>query len=530
MNALLFPAAPALSRRSVLLSFASTGLLAGCGGGGSSSATPGDSGGQPVLTGPSWRGFGGNPQHTALSSVAAQPLSRIQWRAAVDLQPEYRSGDLLSHYGSPVITSGNVVILPVKTGAAGNFKLEAREGLNGALLWSAATDYVMPAHSWTPSYNPVLTLSNRVYAPDSGGRLWMRTDAGSSSGVVSSAVFYGQALYGANKAVFDASVLINTPITSDDAGNLFFGFIVTGTNPANLRSGFARVDANGEGVWVAAALASADAAIDKVAMNCAPALSPDLKTVYIAVNTAATPSTRQSGYLLALDSTSLATKARIRLRDPATGAPAWISDNATSSPTVAADGSVFYGVLESNPPAHNFRGWLLSFSADLSTTRVPGSFGWDDTASVVPISMVPGYAGPSSYLLMIKYNNYGGVGTGDGVNRLSIVDPGQSQADSISGLPVMKEILTIAGLTPDLEHPGGVKEWCINTAAVDPITRSVMVNSEDGYLYRWDLVSNSFTQKIQLTSGLGEAYTPTAIGPTGSVLAINNGVLFSVGL
>jgi hypothetical protein len=49
-------------------------------------------------------------------------------------------------------------------------------------------------------------------------------------------------------------------------------------------------------------------------------------------------------------------------------------------------------------------------------------------------------------------------------------------------------------------------------------------------LYRWDLVSNSFTQKIQLTSGLGEAYTPTAIGPTGSVLAINNGVLFSVGL
>jgi hypothetical protein len=130
---------------------------------------------------------------------------------------------------------------------------------------------------------------------------------------------------------------------------------------------------------------------------------------------------------------------------------------------------------------------------------------------------------------MIKYNNYGGTGTGDGKNRLAIVDPKQSQADFISGIPVMQDVLTILGETPDAEHPGGVKEWCINTAAVDPFTSSVLVNNEDGYLYRWDLSTNTFTQKVQLTSGLGEAYTPTAIGPDGAVFAINNGVLFSVG-
>jgi len=73
-----------------------------------------------------------------------------------------------------------------------------------------------------------------------------------------------------------------------------------------------------------------------------------------------------------------------------------------------------------------------------------------------------------------------------------------------------------------------VKEWCINTAAVDPLTNSVLVNSEDGFLYRWDLSSNAFTQRIQLTSGIGEAYTPTAIGADGAVYAVSNAVLFSI--
>ena len=65
--------------------------------------------------------------------------------------------------------------------------------------------------------------------------------------------------------------------------------------------------------------------------------------------------------------------------------------------------------------------------------------------------------------------------------------------------------------------------------AVDPLTRSVLVNSEDGVLYRWDLPSNGFTERITLNSGLAESYTPTAIGPDGVVYAINNAVLFAVG-
>jgi hypothetical protein len=48
-------------------------------------------------------------------------------------------------------------------------------------------------------------------------------------------------------------------------------------------------------------------------------------------------------------------------------------------------------------------------------------------------------------------------------------------------------------------------------------------------LYRWHLPTNSFTQRIRLTAGLGEAYTPTAIGADGAVYAINDSTLFSVG-
>lgn len=97
----------------------------------------------------------------------------------------------------------------------------------------------------------------------------------------------------------------------------------------------------------------------------------------------------------------------------------------------------------------------------------------------------------------------------------------------------MQDVLTILGPTPDAEqfpaYPNAVREWCINTAAVDPFTKAVLAGSEDGKLYRWDLTTNSFTEAVTLTAGLGEAYTPTVVGPDGHVYAINNATLFAVG-
>ena len=62
-----------------------------------------------------------------------------------------------------------------------------------------------------------------------------------------------------------------------------------------------------------------------------------------------------------------------------------------------------------------------------------------------------------------------------------------------------------------------------------PATAPTGWRSSDGYLYRWDLVTNVASQRIRLTSGIGESYTPTAVGADGAVYAVNNAVLFSIG-
>ena len=505
------------------------GLLSACGGGAGASSTPAAAPPvvipiPPVVTvGPAWTSYGGDAQHRSQAAVATQALNRILWQAPVDLVPVYSNGGaLLTHYGSPVITAQNTVILPVKTGATTGFRFEGRSGSSGALLWSATSDYVMPAHRWIPSYNVTLTATNRVYAAGAGGKVYFRDNADSATAPTQTSAFYGDAVYSANKASLDTDVHINTPVTADSSGNIYFGFTATTGNAAGLAGGIARIGADGKGSWASASALTLGAAT-KLAMNSAPAVSSDGKTLYIVVN-----NDQAQGYIVSLDSTTLALASRTRLMDPARGTPAGISDDSTASPTVGPDGDVYIGVLETAFGEHNGRGWLLHFDRTLNQEKLPGSFGWDDTPSIVPASMVPSYKGSASYLIMTKYNNYA-RGLGDGQNKLAVLDPNTQQADPYSDVKVMQEVLTVLGPTPDPGYYGGVTEWCINVAAVDPFTKSILANSEDGYLYRWDMATNTLSQRIKLTNGLGESYTPTLVGPDGVVYAINNGVLFAVG-
>lgn len=528
-----------LTRRATLAMLSSSAVVVACSGGGGGgggggpspgpSPTPAPTPTPTPVSGPAWFGYGRNAQHTAASAIASQDLGRVAWTAPVDLAPQYTaSGSLLTHYGSPLVTARNTVVIPVKTGASGGYRVEGRNGANGAQIWSATTDYILPPRNWIPPYNLLLTQQGRVYAPGAGGKLLVRDDGDSANGAFAPQVFYGPAAYDANPTAFNGSVFINTPLTADAQGNVFFGFVVTGSNPAGLVSGIARVSPSGTGIWVGAAAAANDSSIQKPVMNCAPALSNDGGTVYIAVNRGATNPT-QRGYLLALNSTTLATRARVELLDPNSGTPARLSDDGTASPVVGPDGRVFYGVLEASFPTHNARGWLLQFDAELSPAGVPGSFGWDVSPSVIPVAMVPSYAGPSSYLLAQKYNNYLGVGSGDGRNRLAVLDPRTSQADSIvPSVQVMREVMTILGPTPDAGSSTGRREWCINTMASDPQRRSVLANNEDGILYRWDLTNNTLSQSVRLNAGLGQAYTPTLVGADGGVYAISDAKLYAI--
>jgi hypothetical protein len=490
-----------------------------------------------------WSGFAGNDQHTADSPVQTQSLDAIRWQTPVDLNPQYSGNELLIHYGEPAITQNNTIIVPVKTGATDGFQLEAFNGATGQAMWTESTDYTLSGlnFNWTPSYAPVMTPQGRVYFAGAGGTIFYIDNPDSATAPVAHRLaFYGLANYNANPAAYNSSVWIDTPITSDASGNIFFGFRVQGSAPAPLnptRSGWARISADGtSSTYVTVDAMTGDASMFLDSHNVAPALSNDGKTVYVV----AKGGNPNDAYLVGLDSTTLATKYKVRLQDPRPGAgPAGESDDGTASPLVGPDGDVYLGVLPGN--FNGSRGFMLHFNATLTTEFTPGAFGWDDTASIVPASMVPSYHGTSSYLLFTKYNNYapqpGLPHAGDGYNEIAILDPHDSQRDTRNDGPasfrVMKEVLTIAGPTPDPaffpQFPNARKEWCINSAVVDPATKSVLANSEDGKLYRWDLTTNSFTQVVTLTPGIGEAYTPTWVGPDGTVYAINNATLFAVG-
>ena len=140
---------------------------------------------------------------------------------------------------------------------------------------------------------------------------------------------------------------------------------------------------------------------------------------------------------------------------------------------VGPDNDVYFGIYGN--PANGSRGFLLHFSSDLTVEKAPGGFGWDYTPGVVPASMVPSYTGPSSYLLLTKYNNYANAGndSADGVNRVALLDPNATEVDahaSSNGMLIMREVLTVIGPTADKENrsaslPYAVREWCINTPA-----------------------------------------------------------------
>ena len=477
-----------------------------------------------------WQGHGENAQHTAVATPSAQNINRILWSAPIDLNPQIVNGELKIHYGSPLITPADTVIIAVKTGKVGQYRIEAHNHASGAVLWTLTSGYEPPAHDWTPAYGPALTRQNRVYFAGLGGVVRYRNSPDTATGSTGALAFFGNSAFTANPTAYRRTVEISTPLTADAAGNIYFGFVAAAGAPGGLQSGIARVGANGKGTWISAANAAGDGAIKEVQTNCAPAVSSDGKTIYIAVSTGAN---NFNGYLLGLDSTTLAPKYKVRLKEPSTGSDAVLSDNSTASPTVGPDGDVYFGVSSGTPPAyHNGRGWLLHFNGTLTQEKTPGSFGWDDTVSVVPPSMVLTYTGKSSYLLMTKYNNYADSGSGNGHNEIAILDPDAVQFDEYSPgkVRVMKEVLTIADPTSFPNGmPGQVYEWCIDTAAVDPATKSVFAGAEDGHLYRWDLTTNSFSQNLVLNAPRGEAYTPTAIGPDGTIYAINDGIFYAVG-
>jgi hypothetical protein len=480
--------------------------------------------------------FAGNAQHTALYSAPAQRLNLVKWSTSIDLA----NSGAGAHYGAPLITPENTVLVPVKT--ASGFQISAFEGATGRFKYTLTNDFIPPpiaTNGWISVFQPVLATppsGARLYYGGAGGTVYYidHPDSDIPPVPVQQCFYTNLADYAANSAAYNSHIFINTPLTAGSNGVVFFGFRLQGTAPAPLSTtdgGFARLDPEGNAAYVLAGTAAADSRISRDSHNCAPALSNDGATLYVAVK----GSTAYYAYLLGLDSETLATRYSAFLVDPRNGSPAGVLDDGTASPTIAPDGDVFFGVFGN--PDNGSRGFLLHFSPDLQTHKPPSGFGWDYTAAIVPTNMLPSYTGSSSYLLFSKYNNYAGNTDGDGINRIALLDPNATQVDphpTAEGLVEMREMMTVIGCTPDSEYQGtiypyAVREWCINTAGVDPATKSIFAPSEDGRIYRWNLASNSITETLTLGSGIGEPYVPTVIAPDGTVYTLNGGTLFALG-
>jgi hypothetical protein len=481
--------------------------------------------------------FAADAQHTAVFGAPAQHLNAIRWTTPIDT---HYSG--YAHYGAPLITPSNTVLIPVKISATG-FRINGIESVTGRLKYSLSNDFIMPptaTNGWIPVYQPVIAnppSGARLYYPGAGGTLYHIDNLDSDTpGIPVRECFYTNLIdYTNNAAAFNSTIFINTPVTADTNGNVFFGFRIQQAAPAPLNTtngGFVRIDPVGNAIYVLVNSAANDVRITRDSHNCAPALSNDGATLYVAVK----GTNSNYAYLLGLDATNLSTKYKVFLWDPRNNLPGSVPDDGTASPMVAPDGDVFFGILAN--PNNGSRGFLLHFSPDLQTQKAPGGFGWDYTAAIVPTNMLPSYTGPSIYLLFSKYNNYP-FADGNGVNRIALLDPNATQTDPHStagGLSEMREVLTAIGCTPDPDYinatnprPFAVREWCINTAAVNPATKSVFCPSEDGHLFRWNLAANSLDEVVRLNPGVGEPYVPTAIGPDGTVYTLNAETLFAIG-
>jgi hypothetical protein len=210
-----------------------------------------------------------------------------------------------------------------------------------------------------------------------------------------------------------------------------------------------------------------------------------------------------------------------------------VSDDSTSTPVVAPDGSILYGAYTRY---NYFQGHLMKFSAQGNFLGA-WPFGWDMTPSV--------WSHDGTYSIIFKENHYGDSGSYCDVETFCPADRNANNP----AYPVAFYITQLAkNLSPEWQyrntntqsctrnsngtvtcvsdHPDGF-EWCVNAAAVD-VNGVVYANSEDGGLYT---IRQGGTQKdhLFLNLAIGAAYTPLSIGPDGKIYTQNDGHLFVVG-
>jgi len=550
-----------------------------------------------------------NPQHTGTPGVAGQNLNRIlasvTYDGTIASERAATGGDLLVHYQVPLI-DGNRVFMEFKTGTLNPNTVDFADltwgergfqwqGTQLVQVWSYTSDWKAPGNLgdfWEPVFHATLA-NGAVYMPGANGSI---IKVNETTGALIARI----SPFGTDPDTYEAG-----PITVDGSGNLYYNAVreiglgtdheffnkdatdswlvkVTPAGVATMVSYKTVLDgialpgtsnaclgtfANSQLPWPPSPSANpphVNCGTARVALNIAPALATD-GTIY---SIARQHLDSRYPFLVAFNpdlTLKWASSLRARFNDgcgvpvsaggilPPNGSPGGcrvganlgvdpatndtpggrVLDDSSSSPAVGPDGSIFYGAYS----RYNYaQGHMMKWDKNGNFLKAY-IFGWDETPAIVNSG--------GSFSIVIKDNNYGGVGS-------YCNDETNCPVERTATNPASPTALYITKLDSDLniqwrfkstntqsctrqpngtitcvsDHPEGF-EWCVNGHSVDS-NGVVYANSEDGNLYAIDQNGN-LKMKIFQQLALGAAYTPTSMGSDGKIYSQNAGILFVVG-
>jgi outer membrane protein assembly factor BamB len=483
-----------------------------------------------------WLQWGRTPQHNGDSTAVGQnpqaQLADVTYDPFVAQEQAEAGGPLLEHYQAPLI-DGDTTFMEYKTGVytpcnppgsgmpypcgpdawGGEIWNErAFHWENGSFVekWNFQSDWKPEPNSnlndvnsksfglsgWEPVFHAAVS-GGHVFVPGASGSVY-KLNEGNGSVAVHITPFGS-----------DPNTYISGPLTVDGNGNVYYNAMsldpslpwTTNVNGAWL----VKIAPDGavrpvkyETLVPGAQIScfSLPCGSQRGAINVAPAISPDGKTLYTVSRSHFFPFVC---YLIAVNVSDLTPKWNVKLFGLlAKNSVEDILDQASSTPAVAPDGSILFGAIDSSPSG---RGDLMKFSPD-GQFLAAFNFGWDETPAIYPHD--------GTYSVIIKNNYY----ATSGPYYISQLDSN------------LRPEWHFKDETIDSTHPNGY-EWCVNAPAVDA-NGTVYANSEDGNVYVINQ-GGTLKGKIFLRVSIEAAYTPIAIGPDGRLYTENDGDMFVIG-
>jgi hypothetical protein len=472
-------------------------------------------------TKPAWPQWARTPQHTGSTHAVGQSpnaqLADIIFDPFVSQEQAEEYGELLSHYQVPLV-DGDRVFLEIKTGTyvscnppgsgqpypcgpdAWNQEIWNERAFawhKGTLvqLWNAITDWKPEPNSgaggsgvglygWEPVFHSVMS-NGYVFVPGFSGSIYKVKQSDGKQ--VAHYSPFGN----------DANTFVSGPLTVDRQGNVYYNALaLDATNPwtVDVRGAYlVKVTPKGAVRMVSFATLvqgtpdcgdPSQVGSQRPGVNVAPAISADGKTIY----------TVSRSHFYSEYACMEAVQADLK--------PIWhtsfqlstltgtVSDLASSTPSVAPDGSILFGTTSDS----SSRGNMLKFSSS-GQFLASYDFGWDETPAI--------YAHGGTYSVIIK-DNYYGTGGPYYITQLS------------------------ADLVPEWQYQSADNyEWCVNAPAVDA-NGTVYADSEDGSVFVINQ-GGTLKGKLFLLHAVGAAYTPIALGRDGKIYTENDGHMFVVG-